>query len=212
MILVGELDSPFVRRVAVALSHYGMPFERNNISAYDDFTQLLALNPLGTVPALQLADGAVLVDSTLILDYLERQARQARSLWPDGASDLTLALSHAGVALGLAGKAVEYRTETARRASEMIDRSRVDRILAQIAASLAWLEKHTPEAGFICGSAVTHADIASAAAVTFITNKNAEHFAAQVEETQRGFPRLLAHTARCEQLDAFKSAPFPADW
>ncbi len=31
MILTGQLDSPFVRRVAIALHIYGFPFEHNVI-------------------------------------------------------------------------------------------------------------------------------------------------------------------------------------
>ncbi len=37
MILVGQYDSPFVRRVAIALNHYGMPFERRLLSVFQDF-------------------------------------------------------------------------------------------------------------------------------------------------------------------------------
>ena len=34
MILVGQFDSPFVRRVAVTLNHYHMPFTRNPLSVF----------------------------------------------------------------------------------------------------------------------------------------------------------------------------------
>jgi len=203
MILTGQLDSPFVRRVAIALHIYGLPFAHNVISAYDDFGQLLALNPLGKVPALQLDDGTVLADSTLILDYLERLAGQDNSLWSASLEARAGVLAHVGVAVGLAEKAVEFRTETVRRPPEKIDTSRVDRILAQIAAALRWLEKHTPGEGFIRGMDITHADIASTVAVTFITNKNPEHFEG------RDSANLLTHTLRCEALDPFNAASFP---
>lgn len=208
MILTGQLDSPFVRRVAVALHVYGLTFEHNVISAYDDFAQLMMLNPLGKVPALELDDGTVLADSTLILDYADRMAGDDKSLWPSSLAERAIALAHVGIAVGLAEKAVEFRTETVRRPPEKIDQPRVDRVLAQIAAALNWLEKHTPGDGYIFGDALTHADIASAVALTFISNKNAEHLVAQVKETEAGFAKLLAHTARCEALDAFKAAPF----
>ena len=204
MILTGQLDSPFVRRVAIALHIYGFAFEHNVISAYDDFDQLLALNPLGKVPALQLDDGAVLADSTLILDYLDRLAGQDNSLWPASLEARAGLLAHVGVAVGLAEKAVEFRTETVRRPPEKVDAPRVDRILAQIAAALSWLETHTPQEGFIRGREITHADIASAVAVTFIQNKNTEHV-----RDGTAYPNLLAHTQCCEALDAFQSARFP---
>lgn len=209
MILTGQLNSPFVRRVAIALRIYRLPFGHSTISAYDDFGDLLALNPIGKVPALELDDGTVLANSTLILDHLDHLAGPEKALLPQGLDARAPLLAHMGVAVGLAEKAVEFRTETVRRAAEKWDQPRIDRVLAQIAAALAWLESHTPAEGFVSGDTPTHADIASACALTFIANKNAEHLAAQVKETEPGFPNLLAHTARLEALDAFKAAPFP---
>ena len=208
MILTGQLDSPFVRRVAVSLHQYGIPYEHSVISAYEDFGELLMLNPLGKVPVLQLDDGTVLADSTLILDYLNRLAEPEKSLWPATLDARANVIAHVGVALGLAEKAVEFRTETVRRPPQKIDQPRVDRNLAQISAALHWLEENTPDDGYISGEDLTMADITSAVALTFIANKNAEHLAAQVEETRQGFPKLLAHTARCEALPPFREAPF----
>jgi len=202
MILTGQLDSPFVRRVAIALHLYGLTYEHNVISAYGDFDELLILNPLGKVPALQLDDGTVLADSTLILDYLDRLVEQDKSLWPASLEDRASVLAHVGVAVGLAEKAVEFRTETVRRPSDKMDQPRVDRVLAQINAALNWLQEHTPEEGFIQGSQITHADIASTVAVTFIANKNPEHLEG------RESANLLALTARCEALAPFRAAPF----
>ena len=70
MILVGQYDSPFVRRVAVTLHHYGMPFERQVLSVFADAAAVRAVNPLGQVPALRLDDGETLFDSAAILDWL----------------------------------------------------------------------------------------------------------------------------------------------
>ena len=46
------MDSPFVRRVAVTLNLYAMPFEREIISVYGDADAVRKINPLGKVPAL----------------------------------------------------------------------------------------------------------------------------------------------------------------
>ena len=54
MILVGQYDSPFVRRVAVTMNFYDMVFERRVLSVFTDFDVMLAVNPLGKVPVLQL--------------------------------------------------------------------------------------------------------------------------------------------------------------
>jgi len=208
MILIGQLDSPFVRRIAIALHFHGLAFEHNAISAYDDFDQLIALNPLGKVPALELEDGTVLVESTLILDYLDRLVGHERALLPEVAALRAHLLRHMGIAAGLAEKCVEFRTETVRRPAELVDGMRVERIHAQIAATLAWLEECTPESGYLAGQRLTHADIAAAVAITFIANKNPELLTVRGEGSESAFPRLIAHTAHCEALSAFKAALF----
>ena len=58
MILVGQFDSPFVRRVAVTLNHYHMPFTRNALSVFRDMKDMQKINPLVRVPALILESGA----------------------------------------------------------------------------------------------------------------------------------------------------------
>lgn len=208
MILTGQLDSPFVRRVAIALHFYGLTFEHNAISAYDDFSQLMALNPLGKVPALELEDGTVLADSTLILDYLDRLVGHDQALLPEVAALRAHLLRYMGIAVGLAEKCVEFRTETIRRPTELIDEARVKRIQAQIAAALGWLEECTPEAGYLAGKRLTHADIASAVIMTFIAHKNPEHLAVHGEGREPAFPGLIAHMADCEALEAFTAMPF----
>ena len=61
--LVGQYDSPFVRRVAVSLTVLELPFERQPLSVFADAGALRALNPLGRVPALLIEDGECLIDS-----------------------------------------------------------------------------------------------------------------------------------------------------
>ena len=82
MILVGQYDSPFVRRVAVTLNLYGLPFGRRPSSVFKDFDAVLALNPLGKVPVLALDDGENLFDSRAILDYLDGLVEPERRLLP----------------------------------------------------------------------------------------------------------------------------------
>ena len=58
MILVGQYDSPFVRRVAIALNYFGMEFERRILSTFQDLDKMLAINPLGKVPAFRQGVGS----------------------------------------------------------------------------------------------------------------------------------------------------------
>jgi glutathione S-transferase len=69
--LIGMLDSPYVRRVAISMMRLGLPFQRNDWSVGRDFDRIRQFSPLGRVPALVLEDGTVLVDSAAILDALD---------------------------------------------------------------------------------------------------------------------------------------------
>ena len=82
MILVGQFDSPFVRRVAVTLNHYHMPYTRNPISVFRDVGEMQKINPLVRVPSLILETGEVLIDSAAIIDHLDEAAGPARALTP----------------------------------------------------------------------------------------------------------------------------------
>ena len=82
MILVGQYDSPFVRRIAVALHIYGIAFTRNTLSVFGDAEAMRRINPLGRIPSLILDDGEVLIDSWAIHDYLDEIVGPARSLTP----------------------------------------------------------------------------------------------------------------------------------
>src|SRR6185295_18069546 len=82
MILIGQYDSPFVRRVGIALTLYGLPFEHRPWSIFADADQIRPFNPLTRVPTLVLDDGAVLIESHLILDHLDSLVPAERRLFP----------------------------------------------------------------------------------------------------------------------------------
>src|SRR5206468_12862659 len=46
MILIGQYDSPFVRRVAIALRLYGIAFEHRPWSTFGDAEKIAPYNPL----------------------------------------------------------------------------------------------------------------------------------------------------------------------
>ena len=66
MILIGQYDSPFVRRVAIAMRLYGMPSEHRPWSTFGDADLVARFNPLRRMPTLVLDDGEALIESTAI--------------------------------------------------------------------------------------------------------------------------------------------------
>ena len=82
MILVGQYDSPYVRRVAISLKLAGLQFTRNTASVFADAEEMRRINPLGRIPSLVLDDGEVLIDSAAILDYIDELIGPERALLP----------------------------------------------------------------------------------------------------------------------------------
>src|SRR5580698_9549001 len=82
MILIGQYDSPFVRRVAIALWLYGFDYDHRPWSVWADAETLAAINPLRRVPTLVLDDGEVLIESGAILDALDQMVGPTRAMLP----------------------------------------------------------------------------------------------------------------------------------
>jgi glutathione S-transferase len=75
MKLVIAKPSPFARKVRVALREKGLAFEEIVENPWAAGTAVPGTNPLGKVPALILADGRVMYDSKVIVEYLETLGR-----------------------------------------------------------------------------------------------------------------------------------------
>ncbi|GAB4267973.1 MAG: glutathione S-transferase family protein [Pararhodobacter sp.] len=196
MILWGLMDSPFVRRVAVALHHHGCPYERRPLSAFRDFDAMRAANPVGQAPVLTLADGAVLTDSRAIIEYLDA-LHPATALTPKDKTLLRV-LQLEAVALSLADKAVALTGELTRRPAALRDPEAIARLQVQIAGALDWLEDRaetTPLAGRF-----TRADLALGCVVTYLARKHPNRLGER--------PALLRHARWCEALPPFAAAPF----
>jgi len=74
MILIGQYDSPFVRRVAVTLELYGVAYEHRPWSAVGDAEKIAEVNPLMRVPTLVTGEGQAVTDSGTIVQLLDHLA------------------------------------------------------------------------------------------------------------------------------------------
>ncbi len=104
MILVGQYDSPYVRRVAVSLRTLGFAYEHDTRSVFGDFDAMREVNPLGRIPSLVLDDGEVLIDSTAILDWLDQEVGPGRALVPAAGVQRRRALRLIALATGAIDK------------------------------------------------------------------------------------------------------------
>lgn len=171
MILIGQYDSPFVRRVGIALHLYQLPFEHRPWSAFADSDKLRSFNPLMRVPTLVLDDGFVLIESHLMLDYLDRRVGPERALIPAQDPARRQAQYTTALATGMAEKAVSLFYERILHKAEPSLQWQA-RCAAQIGAVLAVLEPELANhSSRYCGGATLgHADIAIGCALRFIAD------------------------------------------
>jgi len=106
MFLIGQYDSPFVRRTAIALKLYGIAFEHRPWSTFGDADKIAPYNPLRRVPTLVLDNGEALIESTAILDYLDELVGEARAMIATRGPERRKHLKICALATGLGDKSV----------------------------------------------------------------------------------------------------------
>src|ERR1700675_4888245 len=203
MILIGQYDSPFVRRVAIALRLYELPFEHQPWSTFGEGDQIAPYNPLRRVPTLVLASGEVLIESAAILDYLDEWVGPGKAMIADHGPQRRHGLQICALATGLADKAVSlvYERVLRKKASKIW----VERCEAQIGGVLAVLEKEraTVKTPYWFGTHIGHADIAVACVLRF----TGEAHPALLDAARH--PALASHAAHCEALPPFQEIVQP---
>jgi glutathione S-transferase len=198
MFLIGQYDSPFVRRVAIAMRLYGLAFEHRPWSTFGEGDRIAAFNPLRRVPTLVFEDGEALIESTAILDYLDELVGPERAMIAERGPDRRHALKICALATGLADKAVSLVYERVLRKDP--SKIWVERCEAQIEGVLDVLEAEraaipTP---YWFGDRIGHADIAVACVLRF----TGEAHPGLLDGVR--YPALTAHAARCEALPPFQ--------
>jgi glutathione S-transferase len=197
MILIGQYDSPFVRRVAIALRLYDLPFEHRPWSTFGDADKIAPYNPLRRVPTLVLDDGEALIESTAILDYLDELVGPEKAMIAVRGPQRRHALKICALATGLGDKAVSLVYERVLRKDA--SKHWVERCEAQIGGVLEVLEAERAAVAtpFWFGDRIGHADIAVACVLRFTGEAHPHLF-----DSAR-YPALAAHAARCEAMSAF---------
>ena len=203
MILIGQYDSPFVRRVAIALNLYGFAFEHRPWSTFGDADKIAPFNPLRRVPTLLLDSGEALIESTAILDSLDEMVGPEKAMIAPRGSERRHALKVCALATGLGDKAVSLIYERVLRKEQ--SKIWVERCEAQISSVLDVLEQERTavKTPYWFGERIGHADIAVACVLRFTGEAHPQLFDAARH------PALAAHAARCEALPPFQEIVQP---
>jgi glutathione S-transferase len=201
MKLIGMLDSPYVRRVAISAKRLGIPLEHQSVSVFRHFEQFQQINPVVKAPTLVLDDGEVLIDSTLILDYLEALAGPANSLMPSDLKQRLRSLRLIGLALAACEKSVQLYYERNLRPAEIQFEPWVERVEGQLAAAYSALERELEMQPLKTDGTIAQDGITLAVAWSFTRLVVPD----QVDENR--FPQINAFTAYAERLEEFVSTP-----
>ncbi|HEY0963569.1 MAG TPA: glutathione S-transferase family protein [Pseudomonadales bacterium] len=201
MRLIGMLDSPYVRRVAISFDLLGIPFEHESVSVFSTFTQFKGINPVVKAPTLICDDGEVLMDSSLILQFVEAAHGKAGVLWSRDPRTLQHQTRAVGLALAACEKAAQYIYERNLRPAELQYDRWLERVQQQLHAACAGLEAQFQEHPELLEAVHSLAIITSAVAWQFIQSMLASLVPAS------DYPRLTALSARMEATREFRKYP-----
>lgn len=202
MRLIGMLDSPYVRRVAISMTAMGLTFDHEPLSVFRDVAAFGAINPTVKAPTLVTDDGVVLIESTLILDWLERIVPAERRLLPDDPAAFVASQRVIGLALAACEKTVQIVYETNLRPAEKQHQPWLDRVQEQLLAAYDLLEAaYAGVDDWLVAGRWTQADITTAVAWRFTGSKLADGV------PPARHPALAALSARAEATAEFAALP-----
>jgi glutathione S-transferase len=200
MILVGQYDSPYVRRVAVSLRVLGLPYEHDTRSVFGDFDSMRQTNPLGRIPSLVLDDGEVLIDSNAILDWLDQNVGPERALVPSAGPERRRALRLMALATGAVDKAATSTYERIIRPAAFRWPVWIARCRTQVESALTALGAEPWPADI----SLDQAQITTACMIRYVQMADPELL------TRGRYPSLDRLSERCEARPEFR-ATYPPD-
>jgi glutathione S-transferase len=136
MKLLASLTSPYARKLRVLALELGLPVTLVETAPMDDGAELLAVNPLGKVPALVLDDTSALVDSRVITGYLLALAPGNVLLPADGPAHWQGRTTEA-IADGILDAAINLRFNAAQGVTSSLWTDRQYRAIDRALAALA---------------------------------------------------------------------------
>jgi glutathione S-transferase len=204
MILIGQYDSPFVRRVAVTLHTYRMPFERQPYSVFSQIGLVRLHNPLVRVPILVIEEDGkkeMLLDSNAIVDYLDEEAgRKSFALIPDKGADRRKILQLTMLAHGISEKVLHLFMERYFHDAKSVSKDWESRCISQIETGLEALDAACHDEHWFMGDRISHADVMAGCMIS--------HLILRVPDLwpDRKYKKLKRFASRCEMNKAFIAA------
>jgi glutathione S-transferase len=201
MRLIGMLDSPYVRRVAISFDFLAVPFVHESVSVFSTFEQFQRINPVVKAPSLVCGNGDVLMDSSLILQFVEAAHADGDSLWSRDAATLQREMRAVSLALAACDKSVQMVYERNLRPASAQYEPWMDRVRGQVLAAYTALDQ---ELG-------AHAEVyalprSQACITTAVVWQFTQSMLAAVVPTEQ-FPNIEELSVRMEETSNFLRYP-----
>lgn len=169
MKVIGSLTSPFVRKVRIVMAEKKLDYQLELVDVWATH-KVDALNPLGKVPCLAMEGGEMMVDSRVIVEYLDTLSPVCR-LIPERGRDRAEVRTWEALADGLLDSAVLARLEQTWPARTEAQRSTawVERQFSKVNATITHMSLGLGERPWFFGIHMTLADIAVACALEWLS-------------------------------------------
>ena len=198
MILIGMLDSPYVRRVAIYMKVLGIEFEHRPLSVFSDFDAFTKINPAVKAPTLITDNNQLLIDSTLIINYLGKYSRRSPALTSASGAEELRDMHLTGFALAACEKAVQLVYEQRLRPEEKQHQPWVNRVTQQLHGAWQTLENGLRE---------SHPDMLSVAGISIAVAWSFTELMLPDTATHARYPKVSRFTLLTEQQPEFLATP-----
>ena len=198
MRLIGMLDSPYVRRVAISLDSLGVPFDHEPVSVFSNFEEFRKINPVVKAPTLICDDGEVIMDSSLIIQFFDGGMSQKRSLWSADAKIRQHEFSAVSLALAACDKSVQIVYERKLRPKEAQYEPWMERVTGQVLAAFSGLEAIAQRQDVLFAGNLNQVSITAAVVWQFTQSM----LSSVVPESNH--PHLVSLSAQLEKSAVFK--------
>jgi glutathione S-transferase len=196
MQLIGVNRSPYTRRVAITLQHYGVPYEQRDLNGFAHREEIRISNPLGRIPALVLDDGEALLDSAAIVDHLDELYGRERVLTPRDGADRRAVLRVSALMMGACDKGLHAAYERNHHPPEKVHLPWIEDCTNRMKSALKAVDEMAEPGQYLLLGRLTHADLTA-----FVAERLAR--VGLGVDTDSEMPRLRALTKRLLEEPAF---------
>jgi len=195
--LIGAYSSPYTRRVAITLRHYGIAHDLKKVTPFGSTKERLRqINPVAKIPILELDGGEIVTESHVILDYLDTLVSEDKRLTPATGHERRKIQNLCGIASAAVDKLVTVLYEFHFRPKDKVYKPWTKMCDEQTADGFRWLDAQLDNKRFF-GSQITQAEITAAVFWQFAVEKRAR-FCERMNCSQ-----LQALSEEMEQTSAF---------